>query len=115
MSAPLIMDLPYQMRLDEAFNWSLEHPGESFPTSARIHHVSDKTIQSRVLRARRTGPRPGSGGHNRVLTAEQAAAIVQYCREATEYAVGATRDMVLAAISHLRAQEHPPKPPPSKS
>jgi hypothetical protein len=102
------------MRLDEAVNWSLEHPGESFPTSARIHHVSDKTIQSRVLRARRTSPTPGSGGHNRILTAEQAVAIVQYCREAAEYAVGATRGMVMAAVSHLRAQEHPLKPLPSK-
>jgi hypothetical protein len=47
--------------------------------------------------------------------AEQAAAIVQYCREAAEYAVGTTRDMVIVAFVHLRAQEHPPKPPPSKS
>lgn len=57
----LITDLPYKMRLDEAIKWSLEHPGESFPTSARIHHVSEKSIQSRVLRARRTTPRPGAG------------------------------------------------------
>jgi hypothetical protein len=69
------------MRLDEAVKWSLEHPRESFPTSARIHRVSDKSVQSRVLRARRTGPRPGSGGANRVLTPAQATAIVQYCRE----------------------------------
>ena len=101
MSASLIKDLPYKMRLAEVVKWSLEYPGESFPTSARIHHVSEKSIQSRVLRARRTGPRPGSGGANRVLTAEQAAAIVQYCRETAEYAVSVTRDMVMAAITHL--------------
>ena len=50
-----------------------------------------------------------------MLTAEQAVAIVQYCQEATEYTVSVTRDIVLAAISHLRTQEHPLKPPPSKS
>jgi hypothetical protein len=111
----LITDLPYKMRLDEAVKWSLEYPGESFPTSAHIHHVSEKSIQSRVLCAHRTTPRPGAGGQNRVLTAEQAAAIVQYCREAAEYAVGATRDIVMAAVAHLCAQEHPPKPLPSKS
>jgi hypothetical protein len=112
MSSHIIKDLPYKARLDHAVEWSLANPKESFPTSARIHHVSEKSIQSRVLRARK-GPGPGAGGQNRVLTAEQAAAIVQYCREAAEYSCGATRDMVMAAVSHLRAQEHPPKPPPS--
>jgi hypothetical protein len=111
----LITDLSYKMRLDEAVKWSLEHPGESFPTSARIHHVSEKSIQSRVLRAHRTTPRPGASGQNRVLIAEQAAAIVQYYREAAKYAIGATRDMIMAAIAYLCAQEHPPKPLPSKS
>jgi hypothetical protein len=72
----LITDLPYKMRLDEAVKWSLEHPEESFPTSVRIYYVSEKSIQSRVLRARSTTPRPGAGGQNRVLTAEQAEAIV---------------------------------------
>ena len=114
MSAPLIIDLPYKMRLDEAVNWSLEYPEESFPTSARIHNVSDKSIQSRVLRTRRISSTPGSGGHNRILTAEQAVAVIQYCREAAKYTVSVTRDMVMAAVSHLRAQEHPRKPLPSK-
>ena len=111
----LIADLPYKKRLDEAVKWSLEYPGESFPTSAHIYHVSEKSIQSRVLRTRRTSLKPGSGGANQVLTAEQATAIVQYCQDAAKYAVGATRDIVMAAISHLRAQEHPLKPLPSKS
>src|SRR6201999_19111 len=93
MSSHIIKDLPYKARLDHAVEWSLANPKESFLTSARIHHVSEKSIQSRVLRARK-GPGPGAGGQNRVLTAEQAAAIVQYCREAAEYSCGATRDMV---------------------
>ena len=114
MSSPLIKDLPYSARLDHAVTWSLANPNESFPTSARIHRVAAKSVRSRVVRAR-SSPGPGAGGQNRVLTAEQAAAIIQYCREAAEYSCGATRDMVMAAVSHLRAQEHPPKPPPSDS
>jgi hypothetical protein len=114
MSAPLITDLPYKLRLDEAVNWSLEHPRESFPTSVCIYQVSKKSIQSRVLYVRRISSTRESGGHNRILTAQQAVAIIQYCREAAQYTVSATRDMVMAAVSHLRAQEHPLKPPPSK-
>jgi hypothetical protein len=90
----------------------LEHPEELFLTSARIHYVSDKSIQSRVLCVRRNTPRPRAGGQNRVLTAEQATAILQYNQEAAEYAVGAARDIVIAAISYLCAQEHPLKPLP---
>ena len=114
MTPTLIIDLPYNVRLDQAVEWSSSHPEDSFPTSARIHHVRSRSIQSRVVLIRK-GKGPGAGGQNRILTDAQAAAIVQFCSEAAEYTHGATRDMAMTAVCHLQAQEYPLKPPPSNS
>jgi hypothetical protein len=83
MTSTPIKDLPCYARLDQAVEWSLAHPEESFPTSSRIHHVKEKSIQSRDLCGRRA-KRPVAGGQNRIPTDDQVTAIVQYCRESAE-------------------------------
>lgn len=53
MTSTLIANLPYNVRLDQAVEWGSNHPEESFPTSARIHRVKSRNIQSRVVRIRK--------------------------------------------------------------
>jgi hypothetical protein len=51
-------------------------------------------------------------GHNKVLTDTQTEAIRNYCKDQWEGGLGATKQMVFAAIGYLKAQEEPPWEPP---
>ena len=55
-------------------------------------------------RAKRKDKKTGRGGHNKVLSETQTEAIQGYCKEQYESGMGATKQMVFAAISHLIIQ-----------
>ena len=53
------------------------------------------------------------GGNNKILLDTQLEAVQVYCREQYKARLGATKQMVFAAISNLLLQEQPPRKPPS--
>jgi len=65
-----------------------------------------------LKRAKRKDKKTGRGGHNKVLSETQTEAIQGYCKEQYESGMGATKQMVFAAISHLMIQAEPPRKPP---
>jgi hypothetical protein len=53
------------------------------------------------------------GGNNKILSDTQSEAVRVYCQEQHKARLGATKQMVFAAISNLLSQEQPPREPPS--
>jgi hypothetical protein len=100
----------------EALDFKAEHPEEKSSTGARIHRANENTVRSALKRQRdRKGAPPAQrGGHNKILSDAQITAIYKYIEDMYLAGIGATREMVYGAIVHLRAQESPSKPPPSK-
>jgi hypothetical protein len=102
-----------------AIEWKKEEGVNEKPvTVARIFKVKPNSISRSIIRARtRTRNRKGAynthGGNNKILSEAQEEAIHQYCYEQWAQGLGATKQMVYAAISFLKAQESPPQKPPS--
>ncbi|KFY97969.1 hypothetical protein V498_01766 [Pseudogymnoascus sp. VKM F-4517 (FW-2822)] len=93
--------------LSQARKWLLENPTESVAATARLFHIPKSSLQSHITRHRATQ----NGGQNRVLTIAQLEALKLWIIQQYELGLGATRQMVFAAICHLRK----PLPPPSQS
>ena len=53
---------------------------------------------------------PTHGGQNKILSEAQSEAVIQYIRYRAETRLGATKQMIFAAICHLKAAEEPSKP-----
>ncbi|KAH6716551.1 hypothetical protein BKA61DRAFT_307394 [Leptodontidium sp. MPI-SDFR-AT-0119] len=109
----------YDRAFRNARDWALENPEELPHVAARIYHVKEDSLRQSVHRLKnRTRNEVGNfnrhGGNNKILAPAQEEAIRQYCYEQWELGMGATHEMVRAAIGHLRAAQTPPLPPPSK-
>ena len=102
-------------KLSNAIQWLQENPGEKPTTASRIFKVKPEAIRAILFRTKRKhiGAKNKRGGHNKILSASQNDAIQLYCKEQFEGGLGATRSMVYSAISFLKSQEEPPRPPPS--
>jgi hypothetical protein len=102
-------------RIAAAVQWLLENPTEKATTSSRIHGVNNPhSVRVALQRAKSRGTRKAiAGGHNRVLSATQAEAIRLYCNEQYEAGLGATKQMVFAAICYLLQHQDPPRKVPS--
>jgi hypothetical protein len=96
---------------DQAFNdarlWALESDEHKPTAAARIYHVKEHALRKAVLRSKQkvrnsAGLYNTWGGNNKVLNDAQEEAIRQYCYEQWEAGLGATHQMVFAAISHLK-------------
>ncbi len=96
---------------DQAFNkarlWALESEEHRLTAAARIYHVKEYAVRKAVLRAKQkvrntAGLYNTWGGNNKILNDAQEEAIRQYCYEQWEAGLGATYQMVFAAISHLK-------------
>jgi hypothetical protein len=57
--------------------------------------------------------RKAHGGNNKILLDTQSEAVRVYCQEQYEAGLGATKQMVFAAISNLLSQEQLLRKPPS--
>jgi hypothetical protein len=105
---PHVTKQDYDRAFNNARNDALKDP-ELTPTSAaRIYHVKEEALRKSVFRARRKqrnsdGLYNTHGGNNKVLNEAQEEAIRQYCYEQWDAGLGATHQMVFAAISHLKA------------
>jgi hypothetical protein len=97
---------------DRAFNTArlevLKDPELLPATASRIYHVKEGSLRKSVLRSKQkernaNGLYNTHGGNNKILSDAQEEAIRQYCYEQWEAGLGATHQMVFAAISHLRA------------
>jgi hypothetical protein len=102
-------------RIAAAVQWLLENPSEKAITASRIHGVNNPQSVRKALRiAKLKGPRSRKvGGHNKILSATQSKAIQLYCKEQHEVGLGATKQMVFAAICQLLEHQDPPQKPPS--
>ncbi|CZT07736.1 uncharacterized protein RCO7_11228 [Rhynchosporium graminicola] len=111
----------YEKAFRDAKLWSIAHPIDRPSKVARQFDIKVNSFTKALTRVRRIEAKgslkkelfPGSGGHNKLLTALQEEAIIQYCYDHWEVDMGATHLMVKSAIAHLLAAQHPPKPPPS--
>jgi hypothetical protein len=102
----------YKARLDSAIEWIQENPAEKDVTAGRIYNVKPQSIRIALKRIKRKG-RKAHGGNNKILSDTQSEAVQVYCREQYEAGLGATKQMVFAAIGNLLSQEQPPRKPPS--
>jgi hypothetical protein len=101
-------------KLAQAKAFVCENPTESLATGARIYHVNENTTRSSRWRdSQRKGAPTHRGGQNKILSEAQIEAISKYVQDMYLSGLGATKQMVYAAISHLRASQLPPQKPPS--
>jgi hypothetical protein len=98
----------YDRAFDQARNYALgEGEEENSATAARIYHVKEDALRKSVYRSQEkkrnlSGLFNKSGGTNKILNAAQEEAVRQYCYEQWEMGLGASHQMVLAAISYLK-------------
>ena len=94
----------YKTRLAEAVKWLQEEGRTEKPaTAARIYYVNAVSIRTSLKRVRVR--RNGHGEHNKILTDTQTKAIKTYYYEQWELGMGATKQMVYAAISFLLSKQ----------
>ena len=103
--------IEYRNRLASAIQWIQENPMEKLVVAGRIFKVQPDSIQMALKRAKRKDKKTGRRGHNKVLSETQTEAIQGYCKEQYESGMGATKQMVFAAISHLMIQAEPLRKP----
>jgi hypothetical protein len=96
-------------RLRKAKQFLQDYPDEKTTTAARIYKVNRKTLDNAIHRQ----PKYSHGGHNKMLSDIQIAALYKYVVDQYKSGFGASKRMTFAAISHLKAAEIPPKPAPS--
>ena len=104
--------LEHKARLAAAVNWRQENPTEKLTVAGRIFKVQPDAIRMAIQRQGRKDNRKLYRGHNKILSETQTEAIRSYCKEHYESGMGATKEMVFAAIGFLKTQEEPPKQPP---
>lgn len=98
----------------KAIAWQADNPTTTLQASAIIHKVNPNTLKSRLRRSRGSAPKSARGGQNRILSDSQIGALQRYIHAMYESSLGATNSMMFGAIEHLKACEHPPKPPPTQ-
>jgi hypothetical protein len=103
----------YREALSNATAFKLENPKEKSSAAARIYQVNDSSVRTALLRERErhTKPATNHGGHNKVLSEVQVAAIYKYVEDLYLSGYGATKAMVFAAIGCLKANKVVPKLP----
>jgi hypothetical protein len=105
---PHLTKQDYNCALNNAIIWALENPEEASTVAARIYHVNEDSLRTLVLRSKKKKQRNSEGvynrrgGNNKILNEAQEEAIRQYCYEQWEMGLGASHEMVFAAICHLR-------------
>ena len=97
--------LEYKTRLAAAVQWKLENPKEKAVTAGRIFKVDANSVAVAIRQHAQTVHKKPHGGHNKILSDTQNEAICSYCKEHYESGIGATKQMVFAVISFLKAQE----------
>ena|ERR1700730_6803558 len=104
---PHVTKADYDRAFNEARLWALESEEHRPTAAARIYHVKELAVRKSVLRSKQkarnaVGLYNTWGGNNKILNDAQEEAIRQYCYEQWEAGLGATHQMVFAAISHLK-------------
>lgn len=97
----------YDHAFAEARDWKIANPTELFTTAARIYSVKEEALKKSINRLKNRvrnsqGRFNSHGGTNKVLSEGQDEALLQYCLDQWELGLGATHDMVYAAICHLK-------------
>jgi hypothetical protein len=105
---PHLAKQDYDRAFNEARLWALgEGSTESALTAARIYHVKEEALcksvsQSKSRQRNSEGLYSHHGSNNKILNEAQEEAVRQYCYEQWEMGLGATHQMVFAAICFLR-------------
>lgn len=104
---PHVTKADYDRAFNEARLWALESEQHRPTAAARIYHVKEHAVLKSVSRARQKVRNTDGlynmwGGNNKILKEAQEEAIRQYCYEQWEMGLGATHQMVFAAICYLR-------------
>jgi hypothetical protein len=105
--------IEYKEALANATSFKHDNPSEKQVTAARIYHVNENTLKTRLRRQRARAPIRQRGGHNKMLSEAQVSAIYKYVEDSYLGGYGATKQMLFATIGFLKAQEIPPQKPPS--
>ena len=97
----------YQKAFNEARSWALESDDHRAVDAARIYHVNENSLTSAIRRIKQRARNSQGvynrwGGNNKILDKAQEEAIQQYCYDQWEMGLGATHEMVKAAITYLR-------------
>ena len=97
----------YKKAFDKAQRWALESEYHRPIDAARIYHVKEESLKTSVRRIKQRvrntkGIYNNWGGNNKVLDTAQEEAIQQYCYEQWEIGLGATHEMLRAAITYLK-------------
>ena len=92
--------------LSNARKWLAENPTESVAVASRIFRVPESTIRRSITRLAQ--PRYQRGGHNKVLSTAQVEALKKWILEQYYLGLGATRNMIFAAVCELRSPQLPP-------
>jgi hypothetical protein len=97
--------------LANAVAFKHENSEEKAASAARIYHVNKNTLRSTLHRERKRQDKPATsyGGHNKVLSEVQIHAIYKYVEDLYLSGYGATKAMVFATVSCLKANEVVPK------
>jgi hypothetical protein len=103
----------YKASVVNAIAFKHDHPDEKATTAARIHHVNAITVRSNLRREQLPDNEVKHRGHNKMLSDMQVEAIYKYVEDSYLSGYGATKAMVYAAIGCLKANQLPPKEPPS--
>ncbi len=105
----------YKEAVANATAFKYDNPDEKLVTGARIYHVNSNTVKSKMRRERQRAGAPlqQRGGHNKVLSEAQVAAIYKYVEDSYLQGYGATKSMVFAAIGFVKEKEIPPQKAPS--
>jgi transposase len=103
----------YREAFSNATAFKQENPEEKTTAAAQIYQVNNSSVQTALHREQEQQTKLATSyrGHNKVLSEVQVAAIYEYIEDSYLSRYHATKAIVLAAISCLKANEIVPKPP----
>jgi hypothetical protein len=99
--------LDHKTRMRLALKFLYENPQENATTATRIWGLSPRTVRN-VVQMKDKLKKPL--GHNKILSQEQEASIHTFIQSHIIHGFMLIRDVIFAAISHLKLKEkaHPP-------
>ena len=100
-------------KVRKALEFLIENPDEKPTSVARIYHYKVGAVNTAWSRYRKKQSLPPTtlpkthGGHNRILSSSQNQAVLDYITESYNDRLGASKQIIFAAITHLRGGKEP--------
>lgn len=101
----------YFDRVEKAVDfWNINSNSYTLKYTAQKFKVAYETLRQRVKNPTRTTRQQANGGQNKALSTYQTEAICNYIRDQASRGFGASKSMILAAATELRAKQNQPPP-----